>query len=87
MQAAVRVSDNNGNPIPGTRVAVTNNSGFNDALTDHDGWATVKLGELDVQELRVGGKTVLSRPNAYWFGSPNVRNGLIIEVKMEVPVQ
>lgn len=87
MQAIFWIIGNDGKPLSGVKVAVENNSGFCDSTTDDSGRAVVKLSEAEVQEVRVGERIVLSRPNKIWIIQPKVTHGLIFNIMMKVPIQ
>jgi hypothetical protein len=85
LRAAFFVHDSTGRGLGGVKVDILNNSGWNGPkLTDEKGCAVLDLGELDVQRVVAGGIT-MRRDNAYWLGSPHVKNGVSIDVLIRKP--
>lgn len=79
----VTVSDAGGKPVPAAQVHVDNNSGGSYGTTDEAGTATLEMGEADFSGLQINNVRVVARPHAHWLGSPNVMNGLNVEVRLK----
>jgi hypothetical protein len=86
LRATFFVHNNSGRGLSGVDVDILNNSGWNGPKkTDEKGYAVLDLGELDVQKV-VAGRITMRRDNAYWLGSPHVRNGVMIDVLLREPI-
>jgi hypothetical protein len=80
MRAEFFVHDDTGRGIGGVEIAILNNSGWSRPMqTDEQGRAVLNLAEPDVQKV-VAGPITMQRAAAYWLNSPNVQNGVSIDV-------
>lgn len=74
------VVDTNGVPIKGLEVAFRNNSGGNSAFTDQTGSTKVHVAERELEQIKLNGVVVLSRPRAYYVNYPSVDRGLTVRI-------
>lgn len=77
------VVDSEERPVPDVEVRFRSNSGWLAGRTDQSGVLTLECGEPDVSEMSVDGVAVMTRPYAYWLGSPTVRDGLQVTIVLK----
>ena len=85
MEVVCSIVDRRNKPLTNVVVDFVNNSGGNSATTDVSGVARTPVGESEVEQILVNGKTVMHRPRAYRLNYPNVRNGLTVRIVVNDP--
>lgn len=82
MVAHILVVDEHEVPVEGASIDIINDSGGNSGETAKDGTCDIELGEPEVLEIKLYGGTLVSRPWAGTFGTPNVSTGLQVKIKL-----
>jgi len=77
---ATCVSDTSGRAVAGVVLDFVSSSGGNLCTTDATGRARVNLGETDLEEILINGKSVARWSNACLLNHPSVTKGLMVNI-------